>query len=115
MTRPVNLNNIPCCSLPPSLPPGPPSLEYVTPRYSALAPPDTIVLEVRATGYTAITWIQNGTAMHDFPRLELDDFSKRFILNDTSEADYGRYEADMHVIGGGVLTVEFFVDEYGES
>lgn len=53
--------------------------------------------------------------MHDFPRLELDDFSKRFILNDTSEADYGRYEADMHVIGGGVMTVEFFVDEYGKS
>ena len=52
--------------------------------------------------------------MHDFPRVELEDFSKRFILNNVSEADFDRYEADLHTINGSVLTVEFFVDKYSE-
>ena len=52
--------------------------------------------------------------MHDFPRVELEDFSKRFILNNVSEADFDRYEADLHAINGSVLTVEFFVDKYSE-
>ena len=90
-------------------------MERVTPRYTAVTPPGTLILEVRATGYTAITWVvQNGTAMHDFPRVELEDFSKRFILNNVSEADFDRYEADLHTINGSVLTVEFFVDKYSE-
>lgn len=94
---------------------GPPSLERVTPRYTALTPSDTLVLEVQATGYRAITWVvENGTAMHDFPRVELEDFSKRFILNNASVDDFGRYEVDLHTVNGSVLTVEFFVDKYSE-
>ena len=90
-------------------------MERVTPRYTAVTPPGTLTLEVRATGYTAIAWVvQNGTVMHDFSRVELEDSSKRFILNNVSEADFGRYEADLHTINGSVLTVEFFVDKYSE-
>ncbi len=50
----------------------------------------------------------------DPARLELEDYSKRLLLSDTSTADYGVYEVDVHPIGGGVVTVDFIVGSFGE-
>ena len=72
-------------------------------------PPDTLVLEVEATVYSAISWLYNGTAMHDFPRLALEEFSKRLVLYNTTATDAGVYEADVYPIGEGPVQVIQFV------
>lgn len=79
----------------------------------ALYPPTNLVLEISATGYTDITWLVNGTAMHAFSRLELEDDSKRFILNNTSVDDVGVYEADVIFNNGTTVILDFLVSSYG--
>ena len=61
-------------------------------------PPETLVIEISASGYSAVTWIHDGNTMHDFPQLDLEDFSKRLLIYNTTSADYGVYEADVHAI-----------------
>ena len=80
----------------------------------ALFPPANLVLEISATGYTDITWLVNGTAMHAFSRLELEDDSKRFILNNTSIDDVGVYEADV-INNGTTVMLDFLVSLYGNQ
>ena len=92
---------------------GPPTLERISPEYIVLNTPETLVIEIQATRFSAVTWIHNGTAMHDFPRLELDNFSKTLRVTNTTVNDSGVYEADVHIIGGGVLTTSFVVAQYG--
>lgn len=87
----------------------------LTPTYVVLSPPSPLVLELSATGYTAITWLLNGTDMHDFDRVDLENFSMRFILVNTSESDIGTYEADVHTQNGSVLTVYFFVQTFSKN
>ena len=88
---------------------GPPTLTQLTPTFVVLTPPNEIVLEVNATGYSAITWLVNGTDMHNFEHLVLENFSKRFILVNTTEFDAGTYEVDMHTLQGTVNTALFYV------
>ena len=88
------------------------SATRVTPRVVALFPPANLVLEISATGYTDITWLVNGTAMHAFSRLELEDDSKSFILNNTSVDDAGVYEADVISNNGTITVLDFLVSSY---
>ena len=52
--------------------------------------------------------------MHDFPRLELENYSRRLILTNTTSLDYGTYEADVHVANDTILVVEFSVGPPGK-
>ena len=92
---------------------GSPTAERVTSRIVALYPPSTLVLEVTATSFTAISWFVNGTAMHDFDDLVLEDDNKKFILYNTAEEDYGTYEADIHTSDGNVIMLDFLVYKFG--
>lgn len=74
-----------------------------------LSPPNEVVLEVNATGYSAISWLVNGTDMHNFERLVLENFSKRFVLVNTTELDAGTYEVDVHTLQGTVTMAIFYV------
>ena len=75
-----------------------------------LSPPSTLVLEVVVRGYSVITWLVNGSAMHSFPRLSLEQYSQRLVLVNTTAEDAGLYEADIYPIGGGnPRTVQFNV------
>ena len=94
---------------------GPPTLTQLTPEFVALSPPNHIVLEIEVTSYTAITWLVNGTNMHSFERVILENFSKRFILVNTSETDVGTYEADVHRLNGTVNTVFFYILPFSEN
>ena len=95
-------------------PTGPPRLMQLTPQFVVLFPPNQVVLEISATGYTAITWLVNGTDMHDFERIVLENFSMRFILVDTMESDTGVYEADVHTVFGNVNMATFYVDTFSK-
>ncbi len=89
---------------------GPLLARAVSPVTVVLAPPNTLVLEVEARAFAAITWLINGTAMHDFPRLSLEMFSKRLLLVNTTTEDAGVYEADVYPIGGSPpMVVQFTV------
>ena len=92
---------------------GSPTAERVTSRIVALYPPSALVLEVTATSFTAISWFVNGTAMHDFDDLVLEDDNKKFILYNTAEEDYGTYEADIHTSDGNVIMLDFLVYKFG--
>ena len=52
--------------------------------------------------------------MLDLQRLELENFSKRLVVFDTVPGDQGLYEADVHTLDGGILTVGFIVGTFGE-
>ena len=95
---------------------GPSSVERVTARHVALTIPSVLTLEITATGYTRIAWLQSGVTINmlDQPRLELEDYAKRLILNDTRDSDYGEYEVDVYTIGGEVLSLDFVVGRFGE-
>lgn len=68
------------------------------------------MLEVAVRGYSVITWLVNGTAMHSFPRLSLERYSQRLILINTTAEDAGVYEADVYPIrGGDPVVVQFNV------
>ncbi|XP_064394608.1 hemicentin-1-like isoform X2 [Halichondria panicea] len=100
--RPHELTNCTSC--------GPVLARAVGPVNVILTPPHTLVLEVEARAFAAITWLINGTAMHAFPRLSLEMFSKRLLLVNTTSEDGGVYEADVYPIGGGPpLVVQFTV------
>ena len=86
----------------------------MSPQFVALSPPDEISLEVEATGYSAITWLVNGTDMHDFERISLERFSKRFVLSNTTLEDAGVYEADVHTLNGTIITAFFYVLPFRE-
>lgn len=88
----------------------------VTPATIVLMPPDTLVLEIRASRYSAITWLHDGNAMHDFPRLDLENFSKRLLIYNTTSDDYGVYEADVYHLDSEGLreTITFLVVPAGE-
>ncbi len=89
---------------------GPPFARAVGPVNITLSPPSTLVLEVAVRGFSVITWLVNGSAMHSFPRLSLEQYSQRLILVNTTEEDAGLYEADIYLIGGGgPLVVQFNV------
>ena len=92
----------------------PPLAERITPRHLALTPPTTLLLEIQATGFTGIAWLRNGTVMHEFPRLQLENFSKRFLLSPTVIEDYAPYQANVHTVDGRILTVDFVVGEFGK-
>ncbi len=86
-------------------------MERVSPRHIALTPPETLILEIAATGYTRITWLFRGPAGEDIlpldpSRLDLEDNSKRVMLSGTVTADRGVYEADVHTINGDVITLK---------
>ena len=93
---------------------GQPTVLQLTPSYVALSPPNPLVLEVAATGYRVITWLLNGTDMHSFERVDLENFSKRFVLSNTSESDVGTYEADVHSLNGTIITIFFYVQLFSE-
>ena len=93
---------------------GPPSAERITPRHLALTPPTTLLLEIQATGFTGIAWLRNGTVMHEFPRLQLKNFSKTFRLSPTEVDDYDLYQADFYTVDDRVLSVDFLVGEFGK-
>ena len=88
---------------------GTPSAVRVGSETVTLMPPDALVLEVEATVYSAVSWLYNSTAMHDFPRLALEEFSKRLVLYNTTATDAGVYEADVYPIGEGPVQVIQFV------
>ena len=92
---------------------GPPSAERITPRHLALTPPTSLLLEIRATGFTGIAWLRNGTVMHEFPRLQLENFSKTFILSPTEVDDYALYQANVHTVDDRILSVDFVVGAFG--
>ena len=83
--------------------------------YVALSPPSPLVLEISSTGYTAITWLLNGTDMHSFDRVQLENLSKQFRLSNTTESDVGTYEADVHTLNGTILTAYFIVKTFCED
>ena len=83
--------------------------------YVLLSPPSPLVLEIASTGYAAITWLLNGTDMHSFDRVQLENFSKLFRLSNTTESDIGTYEADVHTLNGIVLTANFIVQIFCED
>lgn len=91
---------------------GPPSAERITPRHLALTPPTSLLLEIRATGFTGIAWLRNGTVMHEFPRLQLENFSKTFILSPTEVDDYALYQANVHTVDDRILSVDFVVGAF---
>lgn len=90
-------------------------MTQLTPQFVVLSPPDQIVLEIAVTRYTAITWLVNGTDMHSFERVSLENFSKRFIVVNTSESDAGTYEVDVHSLNGTVNTAFFYVLPFSED
>ena len=92
------------------------SADRVTPFHVALYPPNDLVLEVTATGYDTISWFINGTAMHDFDQLLLENYNKKLTIVDTTVDDYGVYSADIHTLQNDseVIVVDFFVYKYGE-
>ena len=47
--------------------------------------------------------------MHDFQRVLLENFSKRFVLSNTTADDAGAYEVDVHTLDGAVSTAVFYV------
>ena len=87
--------------------------ERLTPRAVALYPPQPVVLEVTATGYQYITWFVNGTT-YGSSRLALDSNNMRLTLSDTVSSDVGEYEADVHLVNGTILILDFIVQAYGE-
>ncbi len=93
------------------------STERVSPKYVALHPPDDLELEVIVTGYEAVTWLINGTVMHDFERLLLQDNNQKLVITNTSTEDYGTYTADIHTLENEpqVIMIDFFVHKYGQS
>ena len=93
---------------------GPPTLRQLSPQFVVLSPPESVVLEVEATGYTAISWLVNGTDMHDFERVSLENFSKRFVLVNTTLGDSGEYETDVHTVDGTVITAIFYLLPFSE-
>ncbi len=93
------------------------SADRVTPLHVALYPPDSILLEVTATGYDTISWFINGTAMHDFDHLLLEDYNKKLTIINTTVDDYGIYSADIHTLQNAdfeVVVIDFYVYKYGE-
>ena len=52
--------------------------------------------------------------MHDFQRVTLENFSKRFVLSNTTEDDAGAYEVDVHRLDGTVKTAVFYVLPFSE-
>ena len=83
--------------------------------YVTLSPPTDLVLEIAPTGYMFITWLVNGSSMHSFERVELENNSKRFTLSNTSSDDIGIYEADVHTLNGSVLTANFYVQTFRKA
>lgn len=92
--------------------PGEPSAARLTSRIVGLYPPSTLVLEIIATGYTSITWLVNGTAMHDFTRLSFENDKKRLLLINTTANDIAVYEADVHLNNGTLVPLDFIVSLY---
>lgn len=72
------------------------------------------MLEVAATSYSAISWFVNGTAMHDFQRLSLENNNKRFILYNTTMDDVGYYEADIRFTDDTIKMIGFVVYTYSK-
>ena len=70
-------------------------------------------MEVEATGYYSITWLVNGTAMHDFPRLTLEDNNKKYTLSPTTASDVGTYEARIVTFEEIPTILDFVVSLYG--
>ena len=89
-------------------------MERITPYYVALIPPSPLVLEVRVRGFTAVTWLVDGTAMHAFRRLQLSDYSTKFTLVNTTIEDFGLYEADVHMLNESTVGVTFIVGAFCE-
>lgn len=97
--------------------PGTLTADRITPLHVALYPPNDLELEVTASGYETVSWLINGTAMHDFERLELEDYNKRLIISNTTYEDIGIYSADIHTLQNEseVIIIDFFVYKYGRS
>ena len=93
---------------------GTPTAARVTARNVAIYPPSQLVLEINATSYSGISWLVNGTTMHDFSRLSLGNNNKKFTLSDTTNEDVGEYVAAVHFINGTIATIDFQVALYGK-
>ena len=90
------------------------SAERVSPEVVGIYPPSSLVLEIAATGYNYISWFVNGTAMHDFQRVSLEENNMRFILYNTTMDDIGYYEADIHFTDSTVEMIGFTVFTYSK-
>lgn len=92
---------------------GTPIVAWITTHIVAIYPPSPMVLEINATGYSGVSWLINGTVMHDFARVTLENDNKKFTLSDTSNEDIGHYVAAVHLINGTIVTLDFQVGLYG--